>query len=97
MTQFHLAQKLRENWVVTASPTGGGSVFLDLSTGLSQSEHPAMRLVRAKRKRERARAEAILAQRLDNIRQYKYALASQRRFPAAARVVLFVYSRPGVC
>lgn len=74
MRKQTLARKLHSDWIPQMEPSTGGTYYFNLKTAETTTEHPNMRVARATEKREFAKGEAKLAQRLNRLRLYESGL-----------------------
>eukprot|EP00735_Rhodelphis_limneticus_P007616 TRINITY_DN20196_c0_g1::TRINITY_DN20196_c0_g1_i1::g.30363::m.30363 TRINITY_DN20196_c0_g1::TRINITY_DN20196_c0_g1_i1::g.30363 ORF type:complete len:215 (-),score=-1.24,IQ/PF00612.22/0.63,IQ/PF00612.22/14,IQ/PF00612.22/3.2e+03,IQ/PF00612.22/6e+03 TRINITY_DN20196_c0_g1_i1:57-647(-) len=76
MTSSILHKPLSQDWVMRHGEQHE-QVYVNLVNGQVHHEHPHLRLVESNRKREKARADKILEQRLQLLQQYREHLKHQ--------------------
>ena len=79
MTNIIMSRPLGREWLPQLDKDGNPTSYLNLNTGHEQTEHPFMRYVKAYRKREFAKAQETLSERLNHLTKYKDDLLSSEK------------------
>lgn len=74
MRKHTLNRKLNSDWIPQMDPSTGGTYYFNLKTAETTHENPNARVARATEKRQRAKGEANLSERLKRLEVYAHGL-----------------------